>query len=257
MLHLNFMLPKFSHRRATHDISASQIDPVPPKLLTGAFSSNDDANSWMITLSDLTLLLLGFLVGWYTIDTKEIAPQQPPVLSTGTAQDLKPAVAANHSSLITDEWQAFRDGIQRFVGEIGLDNDVFIESAPNEIVISLKDTVLFDSRKADLRPQAIPVLEKVVTMILNRPGLSLEVSGHTDNFPVSTSKFPSNWELSAARASRVARYVIGNGIDPSRISVRGYANQRPRLPNTNVDNRSSNRRVEIRLYRDPDQNPIS
>lgn len=108
-----------------------------------------------------------------------------------------------------------------------------------------------------MRPQAIPVLEKVVTMILNRPGLSLEVSGHTDNFPVSTSKFPSNWELSAARASRVARYVIGNGIDPSRISVRGYANQRPRLPNTKVDNRSSNRRVEIRLYRDPDQNPIS
>jgi chemotaxis protein MotB len=232
------------------------MDPGPPKALTGAFSSNDDANWWMITLSDLTLLLLGFLVAWYVIDRKEIAPQQPPVLSAGTAQELKPAMAVNHNSLIPDEWQVFREEMQRFVGEIGLDNDVFIESAPNEMVISLKDTVPFDSGKADLRQQAIPVLEKVVTMILNRRDLSLEVSGHTDNVPISTSKFPSNWELSAARASRVARYVIENGIDPSRISVRGYANQRPRLPNSSVVNRSSNRRVEIRLYRGPDQNPI-
>lgn len=249
------MLPRFSHRRATHDISASRIDPVPPKALTGIFSSNDNANWWMITLSDLTLLLLGFLVSWYVIDAKEIVRQQLPALSAGMAQEPQPAAAANRS-LIPDEWQVFREEMQRFVGEIGLDEEVSIESAPNEMMISLKDTVPFDSGKADLRQQAIPVLEKVVTMILNLPDLSLEVSGHTDDLPISTSKFPSNWKLSAARASRVARYVIENGVDPSRISVRGYVNQRPRLPNSSVNNRSSNRRVEIRLYRGSDQNPI-
>jgi chemotaxis protein MotB len=219
--------------------------------MMGAFSSNDDANWWMITLSDLTLLLLGFLVAWYVIDKKDITLQQQPSVSYGMAQP-----RPNQDSLIPDEWHLFREEMQRFVGEIGLAKDIFIESAPHEMVISMKDTVSFDSGKADLRQQLVRVLEKVVTLVSSRPGLSLEVSGHTDNLPISTSKFPSNWELSAARASRVARYVIENGIDPSRISVRGYANQRPRLPNSSVDNRSANRRVEIRIYRGADQNPI-
>src|SRR5262245_20773443 len=250
------MLLEFFRRLATHDKSASRIDLGPTKTLTGALFSNDDTNWWMIRLSDLTLLLLGFLVAWYFIDKKDLTLQQPPVPNSGTAQEPKPSVAPNQNNLIPDEWKTFRDEMQRFVAEIGLEKEVFIDSAPNEMVVSFKDTVPFDSGKADLRQQVVPVLEKVVTMVSSQPALTLEVSGHADSIPISTSKFPSNWELSAARASRVARYVIENGIDASRISVRGYSNQRPRLPNSRVENRSSNRRVEIRLYRGADRNPI-
>ena len=250
------MLPDLFWRRASYDKSASAIDPDPTKAVTGPFSSNDDANWWMITRSNLTILLLGFLVAWYILDKKDITLQQSSVASSGTAQEPTTSDTPNQNSLIPEEWKFFREEMQRFVDEMGLEKEVFIESAPNEMVISLKDSVPFDSGKSDLRQRAVPVLQKVVTMVSSQPGLSLEVSGHTDNIPISTSKSPSSWQLSAARASRVARYVIENGIDPSRLSVRGYANQRQRLPHSSVDDRSSNRRVEIRLYRRADQNPI-
>src|SRR5215475_4316917 len=250
------MWPDLSRRRASHDKSISRIDLNPTKALTRAFSSNDDANWWMFTRSGLTILLLGFLVAWYVIDKKDITLQQSPVASSETALQPTTSDAPNQNSLIPDEWKVFREEMRRFVDEIGLEKEVFIESAPHEMVISLKDTVPFDSGKSDLRQRAVPVLEKVVTMVSSHPGLSLEISGYTDNIPILTSKFPANWGLSAARASRVARYVIENGVDPSRISVRGYANHRQRLPNPSVDDRSSTRRVEIRLYRGDDQNPI-
>jgi chemotaxis protein MotB len=92
------------------------------------------------------------------------------------------------------------------------------------------------------------VVKKVVAIVLNRQTLQLEVRGHTDDRPISTAEFPSNWELSAARASRVARYLIEKGVHPSRIAVEGFANHRPRVANSNPGSRRENRRVEIRLY---------
>jgi chemotaxis protein MotB len=242
------MLQKFLHRLTNHDESVSPAGFGLSKTLKGSFSQNEDANWWMITLSDLTLLLLGFLVVWYLIDKKNVLEPKMQTVSAKIAQKLTVASGSDQAHSDPDEWQAFGEEMQRFVGEIGLDKEVLIESAPHEIIVSLKDTVPFDSGKADLRQQAVPVLAKVVDMVLSRRLLSLEVSGHSDNVPISTAKFPSNWGLSAARASRVARYLIENGINPSRISVRGYATQNPRVSDSSVENRSANRRVEIRLY---------
>jgi chemotaxis protein MotB len=76
------------------------------------------------------------------------------------------------------------------------------------------------------------------------------VAGHTDNTPIKTPQFPSNWELSTARAVNVAKYLIASGVTPERVSVQGYASYRPLRANTSSQNRQANRRVEITLSKD-------
>jgi chemotaxis protein MotB len=216
----------------------------PPLVSVASSASGEDGNWWMITMSDLTLLLLGFLVAWY-ITNRAPAPVRSQTGMATQEREKAPNPNSIPGTQVTPETlQALRSEIATFIGEAGLAKNVTIESNATEIVLSLKDTVPFASGKATLRPQVLPILGKIVTVI------SVAISGHTDSLRIATAEFPSNWELSAARASRVARYLIERGVHPWRIFVQGYADHRPRKPNSNPVNRSNNRRVEIRLFHD-------
>ncbi len=209
---------------------------------------DSDDTGWLITLSDLTLLLFCFLAIWYV-------KQQP----QDRAQARKPAAQTAHKSPALTEnrrandnaadWQVLKDELAGFVAEAGMSDDVELQGAPDEIIISVKDSISFASGKADLKPQALPVLEKVAAVAVSRAALHLRVNGHTDDRPISTAEFPSNWELSSARASRVARHLIEKGVHPGRIEVHGFAYNRPRAANEDGSGRGVNRRVEISLLR--------
>ena len=208
-----------------------------------------DDIGWLITLSDLTLLLLCFLVLWYVKNQGQSAPAQgtKPAAQAGNASgnSEKPIPASTHSS----DWSSLREDIESFIAGAGMSDDVAIAAAPDEILLSFRDMVPFASGKADLRPEALPVLEKVAAVAVSRPAMHLEINGHTDDRPIFTVEFPSNWELSSARASRVARYLIEKGVHPARIGVHGFAYHRPRVPNGIRTGRGANRRVELRLMR--------
>jgi len=218
-------------------------------MRSGVDQVNHDDTGWLITLSDLTLLLLCFLVVWYVKQQERDAP----------ARTVKGTVAAVHESSASKEavlpssdaqdWQSLKNEIAQFITDAGMNDDVKIEAAAEEIVISFKDSIPFASGKADLNPQALPVLEKVAAVAVSRPAMYLRVNGHTDDRPISTLEFPSNWELSSARASRVARHLIERGVHPARIEVHGFADIRPRAGNENRSGRGANRRVEISLLR--------
>lgn len=208
----------------------------------------EDANWWMITLSDLTLLLLGFVVCWYVTQQATVGPQTAEVKASAKRMaelTTKPAVVTSQAA---ESWLGIERELKEFLGANGLAGQVSIETNVNEIVLSLRDTVPFASGQAILRDRALPILEKLVSLVIARPSLSVAISGHTDSLRIATPEFPSNWELSAARASRVARYFVERGVHPARIAVQGYADRRPRQPNTTPANRSLNRRVEIRLF---------
>lgn len=127
---------------------------------------------------------------------------------------------------------------------------VQIEKREGGYAITLKGAVLFDRASAELSPASIPYLDSIAASLRSTP-YKVTVEGHTDNLPIQSFLYPSNWELSGARASRVARYLIDHGVTKDRIQVAGFADTRPVAPNDSAqgqplaENQARNRRVVI------------
>jgi chemotaxis protein MotB len=119
------------------------------------------------------------------------------------------------------------------------------------VVRVLTDDLLFDSGEAVLRDVALPVLTRIATLLrdASRVPNPVRVEGNTDDRPISTSRFRSNWELSTARATAVLQVLLQRGLDPRRASVAGYADQHPIASNATARGRSLNRRVELVVIR--------
>lgn len=124
------------------------------------------------------------------------------------------------------------------------EESIIIEKAGQDVVIRFPEHVSFSSGHADLVPTALPLIQRVMGLIDD--GQDIIVAGHTDNIPIRSGRFSSNWELSAARAAEVAEYVLEEGtVQPDRLTVAGYADTRPLEPNLDRESRARNRRVEI------------
>jgi len=134
--------------------------------------------------------------------------------------------------------------LQEMLKRMGLEGDFKIAYEAIGIRLILQEKLLFEPGSADIKPQMRPVLDKLYEVIKELPN-PVEVEGHTDNIPISTERFPSNWELSTARASTIVRYFIAKGINPERLKASGYADTRPIASNTTPEGRAQNRRVEI------------
>ena len=131
----------------------------------------------------------------------------------------------------------------------GLESAFSLENVERGVVIHFTDRVLFDLGKAELKPEAKEVLQLVAQELKAWPN-HIRVEGHTDNLPIRTAPYPSNWELSTARATEVLRYLIDvGGLAPERMSAAGYGEYRPIAPNDSEEGRAKNRRVDIVLLR--------
>jgi chemotaxis protein MotB len=122
---------------------------------------------------------------------------------------------------------------------------VSIHMGPDGLVISLREAGFFASGSASPKPETLPTLRQIATALARNP-YDLRVEGHTDNIPIHTVDFDSNWELSTTRATRIARLVLDlKAMPPDRISAAGYAEFHPVAPNDTADGRSENRRVDL------------
>ncbi|MGZ3408257.1 MAG: OmpA family protein [Polyangia bacterium] len=138
----------------------------------------------------------------------------------------------------------FRDMVAKFKSMIDA-GKLQVEIRDGLMLVKLPDNILFDPGKTDLKPAGKDAINQVTQILSGIEGRKFQVAGHTDNIPIKSAKFKSNWELSAARAVEVTKLMIADGMDAKRLSAAGYADERPVGDNATDDGRRANRRIEI------------
>jgi chemotaxis protein MotB len=195
-----------------------------------------------------------------TDKTEQSTPQPPipaiqPVIKTEspTSESGSARAAASSSNAAAHEEQDFQElkrKIDAYAREHGLQAKLQATVEHRGLVIRLlTDDVLFASGQAVLEPGSQGLLTAISQLLVTEVRHPIVVQGHTDNRPITSAQFPTNWELSTARATQVVRFFIRHGVLPTRLQAAGVAAQRPIASNSNESGRSRNRRVEIVLVR--------
>jgi chemotaxis protein MotB len=217
----------------------------PRKTLRNRPSLQNDLDSnWLITLSDVLSLLLVFFVVFTFMarSTKATASKEPvnKAVQTAAASGVQTEPPLSQKNMV--------DEMSVTIKKLEMENDVSVHAVDREIIITLKEKVTFMPGEAEALKSSEPILDDIARIIRQHPAFQVDIEGHTDNVPIMTQRYPSNWELSVARATSVLKYFINrHGIDSSRLSIKGNAEQKPLVDNDTPDNRAKNRRVEIRL----------
>ena len=215
---------------------------------------------WIVSYADMLTLLFALFVVLYATSDANPKKLQTVKYSIDQAFSVGVLQGSNGASPIfntgggltpsIDEIKSKNfEGLAKTLGSFarlnGLENKITIRSDVDSITISLADNLLFDSGNADLKPGAQDVLAQVASALVGLPN-ALRIEGHTDNVPVNSPDFATNWELSGARASRVLRFLESAGpLVPDRISLAGYADTRPVAANATSEGRALNRRADI------------
>lgn len=225
------------------------------------------APGWLTTFSDLMSLLLTFFILLYSMSNldaekfKEISYSLQTVLSgiglpNPIRSDGSPIPIEDFLEDIDDFDEIgieivpkrvlqMYDKVVDYISTNELDAKVTVTANKRGVFVDIKEAILFEPGKAELKESGIQVLKQLEGLINNFDN-ELVIEGHTDNVPMNSAQYPSNWELSTARAVTVLRYLSEKeNVDPKRLSAVGYGEYRPITPNDNAVNRSANRRVNI------------
>jgi len=218
----------------------------------------ENLERWLLTYADLITLLLAFFVMLYVFskqDTRKydaMTMQLKAIFSGGAGIVVEggrtgsQTIEARTEGLSNIEIRRqLEEQIKALPQAEGQENNISVITDERGVVIRIMDKAFYDTGKADLKDRARETLDKVAPVIKFLPN-EIRIEGHTDNVPISTYEFKSNWELSVRRATEVVRYLIENGgISPQRISAAGYGEYRPVAANDSDANRALNRRIEI------------
>jgi chemotaxis protein MotB len=214
----------------------------------------ENLERWLLTYADLITLLLAFFVVMYSmsqIDAKRFGEMSESLhgILKGGDNVLNPDEVVQtedgHGVLKLGNLRMLQKAIEGKSEERKKLQDVQTEITERGLVIHIVERALFQEGSSTLQGNSWEVLDLIYNEIDTIPN-HIRVEGHTDDRPIMTEKFPSNWELSSSRATEVVRYFVNEySFPPNRISALGYGEFRPIQPNNSIENRARNRRVDI------------
>jgi chemotaxis protein MotB len=212
----------------------------------------DEKGGWEITFCGFVLILLAFFIMLSSFATMEQSKVTAFVRSFSDAVSILNGglkFAPRKDILVASpditESRDILPALERIVQGLKLNKEVEFSAKKSDLVMTLPDTVIFNLGSAEIAAEAFPLLKNIVRVI-SRTCFPIRIEGHTDNLPIRTEQFPTNWELSAARAVNVLRYFVEvEGVRFDRVSAVGYGEFQPLLSNDSPEHRAKNRRVEI------------
>ncbi|MBU0973013.1 MAG: flagellar motor protein MotB [Proteobacteria bacterium] len=210
----------------------------------------EDLSLW--TMLDLMTLILVFFIVLYA-DSMPLAPQKLFEKSTASlvGQVQKIVLPSKKIPVFRDDtaFLTMEDNLHQAMAGTNID-DYSIVMTHDRIVVTIGEKISFPVGQAELLDHIKAPLKKMAGFLYQEQEYKIIVSGHTDDTPIHTSRFPSNWELSVARALSVANFLMTQNLDPRRISVEGFGQYRPVADNRDAASRQANRRVEISLIKE-------
>lgn len=228
-----------------------------------ARSDRGGHDRWLVSYADLVTLLLAFFTTLYAaskVDATKLAPLSASLqhaFNVGAPVATVPAPDSRPTIVPPVEVVARRPGLEDI--RIALDGQLAddirnhraeITMDPRGLVVSMPEDAAFEVASTDPSPAALALVSRMASAVGRLPN-DIRIEGHTDNVPIRTPKYRSNWELSTARASAVVAYLVETeGIDPARLSAAGYGEFHPRVANDTPENRARNRRIDIIVLED-------
>ena len=214
---------------------------------------------WLVSYADFVTLLFAFFTAMYAISS--INESKYKIASHSIAKAFNPAyvsvlniieeskfVEPNDRSIYEEFQNTFSSDYKEIVSavkQVETDKQVAVIYEKNKVTIRLPDGVLFGGGNAELMDSGLELLDEIGRMLKRLPN-SVKIEGHTDNIPISTDTYPSNWELSSDRALNILKYFISkHSIKPARLSATGFGEFRPVASNSTLSGRTKNRRVDL------------
>jgi chemotaxis protein MotB len=226
--------------------------------------------AWLLPYADILTLLLALFIVLYsagitdqkkynaimesfqveftgkTVEIKDAGPS--PKQPKNPTEQAANAASGNTNKEETEQLNQLKQQLGKYITDNNLQNVISLSDTERGVEVTLKDVILFDPGKADLKDTSFQTLNMLIGLIKAVPN-ELNIEGHTDNVPISNSNYASNWELSSARAVSVLHYFGSKGIQQERMQFTGYGEFNPLSPNDSDQNRQANRRVNIVILR--------